>query len=120
MKVKAVDFACYAVSDLKKSIDFYQKTLGLEMTFSGDKWAEFQVGNVALDIGEFGGFKGPSNGSGVAFAVDDIKKALGELKKKGVKVEDEVWESPVCHGGSFYDPDGNVIYLHHRKDGTVG
>ena len=31
MKIKAVDFAFYCVSDLKKSVDFYQKTLGLNL-----------------------------------------------------------------------------------------
>ena len=118
MKIKAVDFAFYCVSDLKKSVDFYQKTLGLNLKSQGDTWAEFDIGNLCLDIGVFG--KPGGSSAGIALAVDDVKSALAELKKKGVKVEEETWETPVCHGGTIEDPDGNKISLHTRKDGTCG
>jgi hypothetical protein len=26
----------------------------------------------------------------------------------------EMWDSGVCHGAGFHDPDGNAILLHHR------
>jgi predicted enzyme related to lactoylglutathione lyase len=121
MKIKGVDFAYYVVRDLKKSIDFYQNTLGLTMTSSSDTWAEFDAGNLTLTIGTWGAeSKTQGSDGGVAFSVDDVKKSLAELKKKGVKVNEGGWEGDSCIGGSFEDPDGNVITLHHRKDGTVG
>ncbi len=120
MKIKGVDYVMYYVSDLKKSIDFYQNTLGLKLDGEpGDSWAEFDAGNVTFDIGTFDKDM-VGKCSGVAFAVDDIKKSVDELKKKGVKVLDEVWETPVCHGATIADPDGNKFNLHKRNDGTAG
>ena len=121
MKILAVDYATYRVSDLAKSIDFYQNTLGLTLTASGEGWAEFQAGNlaIALVVGLPTKSK-ENNGAGVAFAVDDIDGTLDELRRKKVKVQSEAWETPVCHGASIEDPDGNAIYLHKRKDGSVG
>jgi len=120
MKIKAVDYVTYMVSDLKKAINFYQNILGLRMDGApGETWVEFDVNNVTLVLGSWGGKPVPGK-SGIALAVDDVQAALDELKSKGVKTEGEVWETPVCFGGSFYDPDGNTIYLHKRKDGTVG
>jgi predicted enzyme related to lactoylglutathione lyase len=120
MKIKGVDYVMYYVSDLKKSIDFYKNVLGLKpFEEPGDSWAEFEVGNLMFDIGTFDkDMAGKS--AGVAFAVDDIKKSVEELKKKGVKILDENWETPVCHGVTIADPDGNKINLHKRKDGTAG
>lgn len=121
MKIKGVDFAAYSVTDLGRSIKFYQDTLGLPLRSQGESWAEFDAGNLAISIGLWGhDKKAKNNGAGVALAVDDVKATLVELKKKGVNVEDESWETPVCFGGSFEDLDGNKIYLHTRKDGTVG
>ena len=112
----------YIVSDLKKATDFYQNTLGLKLTSKGESWAEFDSGTVAIILGTWGNDPHTTgkNGNGVALAVDDVQKTLDELKAKGVKVNGDSWDTPVCIGASFQDPDGNTIYLHKRKDGTVG
>ena len=121
MKIKGIDFAMYNVSDLKKGIEFYQKTLGLELTASGEGWTEFMVGNLALVLGSWGFDPEKGGGSnGVAFAVDDVPAAIADLRKKGVKVDGDPWKTPVCDGATFFDPDGNKLSLHHRKDGTWG
>ena len=121
MKIKGVDFAYYVVKDLKKSIDFYQNTLGLKMTMSSDMWAEFDAGNLTLVIGTWGSeAKTQGSDGGIAFSVDDVTKAIAELKKKGVKIGDASWEGDSCVGAAIEDPDGNRITLHHRKDGSVG
>ncbi len=123
MKIKAVDFVGYHVKDFKISLDFYQNILGLELLKDSSDiekgWAEFQVGNVTFDLLTFDKDKAGTS-SGLAFAVDDVKKALEELKAKGVKVVQDLYETPVCTGAGIVDPDGNQIYLHCRKDGTAG
>ncbi len=120
MNVRGVDFVMYYVSDLKKGIKFYKEVLGLKPYGKpGESWAEFEAGNVTFDIGSFNKTS-IGKGFGVALAVDDVKKTLKELKKKRVKIVDEVWETPVCQGATIADPDGNKIYLHARKDGTAG
>ncbi len=120
MKIKAVDFVMYHVSDLKRGIDFYQNVLGLKPYGEpGEAWAEFEAGNVTLDIGTFSQ-EDIGKAACLGLAVDDVKQAVEELRAKGVKVLSDVWESPVCHCATIADPDGNKIYLHHRKDGTAG
>jgi len=44
--------------------------------------------------------------------VDDIEKA--KLEEAGVEFVGEPWDSGVCHGAAFKDPDGNGLALHHR------
>lgn len=117
MKIKAIDYVSYMVKDMKKSLDFYQNTLGLKLDSSGEGWAEFLVNDFAVVLVESGSGK---TGAGMAIAVDDVQKSLNELKKKGVTVEGKAWETPVCHGSTIKDPDGNPIYLHKRNDGTCG
>ena len=54
-------------------------------------------------------------------AVPDVEEALSELKGKGVKsLWDEPIDTPVCHFAIVFDPDGNQVGLHWRKDGTFG
>ena len=122
MKIRAVDFTMYRVRDLKKSIKFYRDVLGMKMYGKpGKSWAEFEAGRDIIVIGSWG-FKAKAVGGGaiVGLAVADVKKAVEELKKKKVKIVDELWETPVCFGANIADPDGNRIFLHQRKDGTAG
>jgi hypothetical protein len=36
------------------------------------------------------------------------------LQEKGVEFSGETWNSGVCNGAVFKDPDGNGLLLHHR------
>jgi hypothetical protein len=47
------------------------------------------------------------------FARPDVAEAKAKLEAAGVQVN-EMWDSGVCHGAGFRDPDGNAIVLHHR------
>ena len=49
----------------------------------------------------------------IAFRVPDVAEAKAKLEAAGVQVN-EMWDSGVCHGAGFRDPDGNAILLHHR------
>ena len=110
----------YHVSDLNKSIDFYKNVLGLTPYGEpGESWAEFEVGNVTFDIGTFDK-ESVGKCASAGFAVDDVKATVEELRSKGVKIVQELYETPVCFGAGIADPDGNQIYLHSRKDGTSG
>ncbi|MDO8591282.1 MAG: VOC family protein [bacterium] len=124
MKIRGIDFVFLNVSDFKRSVNFYQKTLGLKKTseYKG-MWAEFDAGNVTLAIGMYG--KGPSpknreNSVAVALAVNDVGKAVAELKKKKAKIVQPVGKHGICFMAMICDPDGNELILHKRNDGTVG
>ena len=120
MKPTAIAFSVYPVSDLKRSIAFYKDIVGMDLKASGDTWAELWAGNDAFVLGQWGfdPKKAGSNNS-IALAVDDIKAATAELTSKGVEFDaangQMFWETPVCFGSTFFDPDGNKVSLHQVK-----
>lgn len=124
MKIKGVDFVFYNVTDMQKALGFYRDTLGLKVLGEvGEKWNEFDTGNVTLSLGVYGAKpnkKGEKGNVSIALAVDDLAKAMEELKNKGVPVSMDLQDFPACGMAAIFDPDGNEVVLHQRKDGTVG
>ncbi len=119
MKIRGTDFVMYLVSDLARAASFYRDVLGLpQQAYSEEwQWAEFNGGNITLALK--GGEK-PTPGGRIALAVDDIQAAHEELKKHGVRVVSEPKNYSVCWAMEILDPDGNLVILHHRADGTFG
>jgi predicted enzyme related to lactoylglutathione lyase len=102
-----VDFIAVPVEDLAAAGDFYGKTLGLARNpSSGDRWVEYETGNLTLGLSTFGG--------GIALRVDDVESARGKLEDAGVEFSMDTFDSGVCHGAPFADPDGNRLLLHRR------
>ena len=112
----------YPVSDLARAAAFYRDVLGLPQEMYSEEWhwAEFNCGNITLALK--GGERLPKRISGgrIALAVNDIPVAHEELKKRGVRVVTEPHDYSVCCAMEIADPDGNVVILHKRADGTVG
>ena len=59
----------------------------------------------------------------IALRVPDVEAARAKLEEAGLEVVGETWDSGVCNGAGFTDPDGNRLLLHHRyapyPDGTT-
>jgi catechol 2,3-dioxygenase-like lactoylglutathione lyase family enzyme len=121
MKIRGTDFVMVQVSDLGRAAAFYREALGLPQELYSDQWqwAEFNAGNVTLAL--HGGVELPEKiaGGRIALAVDDVLAACAELKVKGVRVGEPA-DYSVCQAVEVFDPDGNVLILHHRADGTCG
>ena len=142
-QVLGIDFVLYYVSDLDRAVSFYERRLGLKLAGRWDsyRWAEFDTEPVTLALSEVrdtarigaeptaasllpksstaqDGKEVPVPAIGLAVA--DVDSALEELRRAGVKVLVETVESGVCHMALITDPDGNALWLHRRKDGTVG
>ena len=125
MKPRGIDFFCYTVSDIGKSADFYENTLGLTLVAWLDTgWVEFGIGDsptvLALRAGREGQDATGDGGGAIAIAVDDVRRTVDELRAHGVDVALEPGEQATCHAAGIADPDGNLILLHSRKDGTAG
>lgn len=126
MKPRGVDFFCYTVSDISKSANFYENTLGLTLDAWIDTgWVEFKVGDTptVLALRSSRGDEAASGkvgGGAIAIAVDDVQRAVEELRAQHVDVVLEPGEQATCHAAGIADPDGNLILLHSRKDGTAG
>ncbi len=45
----------------------------------------------------------------------DFNEAIATLKRNNVKFRMEPMETPVCHMAMVFDPDGNTLCIHKRK-----
>jgi catechol 2,3-dioxygenase-like lactoylglutathione lyase family enzyme len=105
--VRHVDFIAQPVSDLKRADEFYGGTLGLmRYPGSGDRWVEYETGNLTIALSTFGGT--------VGLRVEDVAAARAELENDGVGFAMDTFDSGVCNGAPFTDPDGNRLLLHRR------
>jgi catechol 2,3-dioxygenase-like lactoylglutathione lyase family enzyme len=116
--VTGVDFVSVPTSDLERAAAFYGETLGLRKNpNSGESWIEFETGNTTLALvspESLGAPFTPLPIGSVVFRVPDVAEAKAKLEAAGVEFTGESWDSGVCHGAVFKDPDGNGLALHHR------
>lgn len=103
------------VSNFKKMIDFYVKTLGFKLeTYYKNDWAEIKAPDLYIGMyPKETKSKGGGN-VGVSFGVENLDKAMAALKKKGVKFY-EVEEDEDMWLVTFDDPEGNEITLVEKK-----
>jgi len=122
-KAKPVIIIC--TRDRAKSEPFYRETLGLRQTSADDFAAVFDVAGAPLRLSTVEGWK-PHEHTIFGFAVDDIKAAVANLTKKGVKFitypgfgqdADGIWTTPdgAVRVAWFSDPDGNNLSLTQLK-----
>ena len=123
--VRAIDFVMYNTKDLRRSRAFYRELFGFKRGSEwNDFWSEFATEPVTFclngnskKIHPEWDWHGPAC---VALAVDDVRTAVAECRRRKVKVLIEPTETRVCWMAWVADPDGNRICLHSRKDGTAG
>jgi catechol 2,3-dioxygenase-like lactoylglutathione lyase family enzyme len=108
VQVERIDFIALPVEDLTRADVFYGETLGLARNpnSSGERWVEYETGNLTLALSLYGG--------GLALRVPDVAEARSELEGQGTEFSRETFDSGVCHGAPFVDPDGNRLLLHRR------
>jgi catechol 2,3-dioxygenase-like lactoylglutathione lyase family enzyme len=108
MQVGRIDFIALPVEDLARAEAFYGEILGLARNpnTSGERWAEYETGNLTLALSMYGG--------SLALGVAGVDEARGELEQRDVQFAMDTFDSGVCHGAPFPDPDGNRLQLHHR------
>jgi catechol 2,3-dioxygenase-like lactoylglutathione lyase family enzyme len=119
VQVRAIDFVMLGVADMDRALRFYKDTLGMDFPIAGGygSWAESDTPPVALALDA----DGPPPGQLVlAFAVDDVDAATEELRAQGVPILKEPFATDACYQAQVRAPDGNVVLLHKRHDGTVG
>ena len=109
------------VSDLEIAKKWYTKILGMELI---KEYPNFKCVLMKLDKTEFDiGVPNPSWGEGwnkvkvggrtsIFFETNDIKETWNELKRRGVKVIEELFKRPWGEMKAvFADPDGNEFNL---------
>jgi len=112
--IKTVWSVTFYVSDLKRAAEFYEDILGLEKKYEYSSYAGFECGGVEIglipkpDRERKSSLLSPS----VEFLVDNVGAVYSELKRKRMKVIEELHDEP--WGGreaAFADPDGNILEI---------
>ena len=111
-------YACWVyVSNLEKSIRFYQD-IGFELKFiDGNAWAEFDLGETAFALLQRPAEKGavqPAK-TRIMFEVKDIEKMRRHLSSLGVNLIGGVREETYGKLLTFEDPDGHWLEFFENK-----
>ena len=82
------------VSNMSRSIEFYENIIGFKLKLCSENWAEFDVGNIVFALHGGGKSKAKnelephenlSGTSSISFDVEDVEKIYRDLSANGVK-----------------------------------
>jgi lactoylglutathione lyase len=101
------------VSDLKKSIKFYNNVLGMELKQRTKDWVEFSRQGTVLALHPVKKKKKltKNNSMLVGFNVSELETVCSDLKKRKVKFHKKLTNEPFGKHAIIEDPDGHLISL---------
>lgn len=121
IRVLAIAFTAYPVTDVARARAFYEGVLGLKTsaTFEheGKHWIEYDIGPATIAISNMSAdeWKPSSDGPSIALEVEDLDAALATVREKAVRILTGPTESGFCRMAIVADPDGNALTLHQRN-----
>ncbi len=116
MNIKKVGNVILAVTDIDKSIAFYNGIIGLPIKNQRRAWVDLGTTGALLSLhpasltAEHVG-SSIDNGITIGFLVGDVQAAVDELKEKGVKIHRDIVEKDAGKNAVIVDPDGYLISL---------
>lgn len=114
VKLSRVGYLMLTVSDMVRSLGFYEDTLGLGKRFASDEFSFLDGGGVGIGLRKVGAMGPPPADvfTEIVFEVDDIDAAYESLRSRGVVFPVAPREASggkyVTH---FRDPDGHVLSI---------
>jgi len=116
MNVKKVGNVILAVKDLNKSVEFYNKTLGMPIKRKRDNWVDLGQTGALLSLhpaSTSSPHSGTSidNGILIGLVIGDVVSAVNELKLKNVKIFRDIQEREAGKNAIILDPDDYMISL---------
>ena len=114
--------ACFTVSDLERSLEFYRDALGLKPAFDfiNDEGRRFGIylhlggrNFVELFEGQLGERAEGQSYRHICLEVDDIESTVQTLRNRGIEASDPKLGGDRSWQAWITDPDGNRIELHH-------
>ncbi len=103
------------VSDLKRAVGWYQKTMGWNLLYQLDDmgWCELSTSTPKVNVG-LSQVEQPKVGGPVpTWGVKDIEVARKRLESMDVRFDGKTREIPgMVKLATFFDPDGNAMMLY--------
>ncbi len=104
----------FQVTDLKKSIDWYQNVLGFKLAYHMEEmgWCELSTSVEGVNVGLSQVEAVKPGGPTPTFGVKDIDLARQQLEDKSVRFDGDTIVIPdMVKLATFFDPDGNSLML---------
>ena len=116
MNVKKVGNVILAVKDLNKSVEFYNKILGMPIKRQRENWIDLGQSGALLSLhpaSTSSPHLGSSidNGILIGIVVGDVSSAINELKSKNVKIYRDIQDKSSGKNAIILDPDEYMISL---------
>ena len=116
MNVKKVGNVILAVKDLNKSVEFYNKILGMPIKRQRENWVDLGQSGALLSLhpaSTSSPHSGTSidNGILIGLVVGDVSSAINELKSKNVKIHRDIQDKSSGKNAIILDPDEYMISL---------
>jgi lactoylglutathione lyase len=112
MNIKKVGNVILAVKDLDKSIEFYNKILGLPIKRQRENWIDLGQSGALLSLHPASAeLLTPNDMIMIGFVVGDVTSAINELKSKNVKIHRDVQDKSSGKNAIILDPDEYMISL---------
>jgi len=112
MNVRKVGNVILAVKDLEKSLEFYNKILGMPIKRQRENWIDLGQSGALLSLHPASvELMTPNDMIMIGFVVGDVSSAIDELKSKNVKIHRDIQNKSSGKNAIILDPDDYMISL---------
>ena len=112
MNVKKVGNVILAVKDLNKSVEFYNKILGMPIKKQRENWVDLGQSGALLSLHPASAeLLTPNDMIMIGFVVGDVSSVIDEFKSKNVKIHRDIQNKSSGKNAIILDPDGYMISL---------
>ena len=112
MNVRKVGNVILAVKDLEKSLEFYNKILGMPIKRQRENWVDLGQSGALLSLHPASTeLITPNDMIMIGFVVGDVSSAIDELKSKNVKIFRDIQVRGAGKNAIILDPDDYMISL---------
>ena len=112
MNIKKVGNVILAVKDLNKSIEFYNKILGMPIKKQRENWVDLGQSGALLSLHPASAeLLTPNDMIMIGFVVGDVSSVIDELKSKNVKIHRDIQNKSSGKNAIILDPDDYMISL---------
>ena len=115
MNIKKVGNVILAVKDLDKSIEFYNKILGMPIKRQRENWVDLGQSGALLSLHSPSPpadlSMTPNDRILIGFVVGDVSSVIDELKSKNVKIHRDIQDKSSGKNAIILDPDEYMISL---------